>query len=146
MDNEEFDRHKQALSDKRLEKPKKLSSRNEKIWAEITTRRYNFKRDEIEVEELSKLTSQDILDFFDTFIAENAPKRRKLSSHVVSTAPCDNEDEEATKKEEEKEIEALESKCGKHLTDVNSFKSGLPLHPLVQPFVELNYLRRQNVP
>ena len=145
MDTEEFNRHKQALSDKRLEKPKKLGSRCEKIGAEITSRRYNFKRDEIEVAALSELTSQDVLDFYDNFIEENAQNRRKLSTHVVSTAPNDSEGEEATtKEEEEKEMDAIESKCGQHLTDVNGFKSGLPLHPLVQSFIELKDLRRQD--
>ena len=145
MDTEEFNRHKQALSDKRLEKPKKLGSRCEKIGAEITSRRYNFKRDEIEVAALSELTSQDVLDFYDNFIEENAPNRRKLSTHVVSTAPNDSEGEEATtKEEEEKEIDAIESKCGELLADVDGFKSGLPLHPLVQSFIELKDLRRQD--
>ena len=141
MDDEAFNRHKQALSDKRLEKPKKLGSRSEKIWTEITTHRYNFNRDEIEVAELSKLSNQDILDFYDTFIGESATKRRKLSTHVVSTAPKDEKEDKVKANNEE-----IQSLCGKCLTDIVSFKAGLPLHPLVQPFIELNELRRKDVP
>ena len=145
MDNEEFNRHKQALSDKRLEKPKKLGSRSEKIWVEITTRRYNFKRDEIEVEALSELTCEEVLDFYDNYIALNAKDRRKFSTHVVSTCPNDGDDEDQKAKDQE-EMEAIESHCGQHLSDVNSFKSSLPLYPLVQPFVQLKDLRRQDMP
>ena len=141
MDDEAFSRHKQALSDKRLEKPKKLGSRSDKIWTEITTHRYNFNRDEIEVAELSKLSSQDILDFYDTFIGQSATKRRKLSTHVVSTAPKDEGDEEVEANKEE-----TQSLCGQPLTDIVNFKAALPLHPLVQPFIELNELRRRDVP
>ena len=141
MDDEAFNRHKQALTDKRLEKPKKLGSRSEKIWTEITTYRYNFNRDEIEVEELSKLSSQDILDFYNTFIGQAATKRRKLSTHIVSTALKEGEDENVEPNKEE-----AQSLCGKNVEDIVSFKAGLPLHPLVQPFVKLNELTRKDAP
>ena len=32
MSEEEFTRHKKALCDQKLEKPKKLSSRHDRIW------------------------------------------------------------------------------------------------------------------
>lgn len=35
MSDEEFNRHKKALADLKLEKPKRLSGRSDKIWNEI---------------------------------------------------------------------------------------------------------------
>lgn len=138
MDEEEFERHKKALSEKKLEKPKKLSSRNERIWREISSQRYNFKRVEIEVEELMKIKKQELLDFFDKYIASEAVLRRKLSSHVISTVPS----------EEDKTEDKIEPSqhMGQKITDVTEFKGRLSLHPLAQPFVALQDIRRNVKP
>ena len=49
MSEEEFTKHKEALATKRLEKPKKLSSKNGKYWAEILSDHLHFDRDNTEV-------------------------------------------------------------------------------------------------
>ena len=49
MSDEEFESHKEALAAKRLEKPKKLSTKNGKYWAEILSEHLHFDRDNIEV-------------------------------------------------------------------------------------------------
>ena len=132
MEEDEFSRHKQALTDKRLEKPKKLSSRGARIWQEISTYRFNFNRDEIEVAELSSMSRQDVLAFFDSFLSAHGPHRRKFSVHVVSVVPSEQTDEEANS------VVA----SGQEIANGNTFKSGLCLHPLAQPFVDLNTLKR----
>jgi len=139
MDDEEFTRHKQALTDRRLEKPKKLAARCGRIWQEISSHRYNFNRDEIEVAELAPITKKEVLEFFDTFIAVDAPERKKLSVHCVSVVPKEEGDEAET-------LEKFESNDGDKIKSVHDFKGSLPLHPLVQPFVDLKSLKRNNVP
>lgn len=131
MDDEEFERHKNALLVKKLEKPKKLSTRNERIWREICAHTFNFKRVEVEAEALKKVSRTDLLEFFDAHIGPEAPERRKLSTHVVSTV--------------EKEEDSAENSqlCGQRITDVCEFKGCHPLHPLAQPFVSLSQLKRE---
>ena len=150
MSDEEFNRHKKALADLKLEKPKRLSGRSDKIWNEIYrwetclkkvgsahakipnwlfwglfvpfcetylltyikpnfdlkllwiisfnlfhiflfSQRYNFDRVAIEVSDLELLTREDVLEFYDKFIASGAPERRKLAVHVTSTLETDEE-------------------------------------------------------
>ena len=104
-----------------------MSSRFDKIYAEISTRRYNFNRDELEVEELKKLSREDVLKFFDEYIAANGDEKKKLSTHVISQVPS-----EATTAE----VEFTESQ----IDDANKFKFGQLLYPAVQPYVDLKEL------
>ena len=46
MSDEEYKNHVEALTVKRLDKPKKLSSECMKHWKEIVSRQYNFDRGE----------------------------------------------------------------------------------------------------
>ena len=45
----------------------------------------------IEVSDLELLTREDVLEFYDKFIASGAPERRKLAVHVTSTLETDEE-------------------------------------------------------
>ncbi len=80
--------------------------------------------------------------FFRTHIKEGAPERRKISSHIVSTAeggagvqPAVQETEKKDEKEEDDTIVIIE--------DPVTFKSGLPLHPRVSPFIDIQTLRKE---
>ena len=117
MPDDEFNRHKEALAQKKLEKPKKLSSRFDKIYAEISSRKYKFNRDEIETDELQKIDRTDILKFFDDFIAPNGEERKKLSTHVISQI---TEEDQVCPFDEQQIVER------------NEFKLGLSLFPAVQ--------------
>ena len=46
MSDEEYKNHVEALTVKRLDKPKKLTSECMKHWKEILSRQYNFDRGE----------------------------------------------------------------------------------------------------
>lgn len=124
MSEDELDRHKNALAERRLEKPKRMKSRHDRMWGEITAKTYNFDRDSVEVGALSKITREDLLAFFDAHIC--GPNRRKLSIHVVSeageTAPSN--DETVASASEDVQIE-----------NVGSFKAGLPLYPLPRSYL-----------
>ncbi len=100
-------------------------------WSEITSQQYNFDRDENEVEELKKLTKDDVLKFYDDFIDEAGAKFSKVSSFVKSTVEGDTdaEDNNVTPKSEP-------------ISDLQAFKASHPLYPLMGPFSSLEALKR----
>ena len=64
MSEEEYKNHVEALTVKRLDKPKKLSSECMKHWKEILSRQYNFDRGEDSENDL--WLSINYRDFFDS--------------------------------------------------------------------------------
>ena len=44
LSEEQFQKHVDALADRRLEKPKKMSSQSSRYWSEIISQQYNFDR------------------------------------------------------------------------------------------------------
>ncbi|XP_077991993.1 insulin-degrading enzyme-like isoform X2 [Glandiceps talaboti] len=156
LSEEAFLKHIMAVALRRLEKPKKLSSECAKHWMEIISKQYNFDRDNIEVSYLKTLKKSDVLKFYHEMLAVKAPKRHKLSVHIVSKAdnsikdvlagldhvdaakvtetmaalsmdtPKDNTDSDLTSTPEIDEATFI--------SDITTFKSGLPLFPLVKPY------------
>ncbi|KAG9344403.1 hypothetical protein JZ751_011073 [Albula glossodonta] len=84
MSEEAFQKHVQALAIRRLDKPKKLAAECAKYWGEIISQQYNFDRDNIEVAYLKTLTKDNIMQFYRDLLAVDAPKRHKVSVHVLS--------------------------------------------------------------
>jgi len=64
MSEEEFDKYKDALAVKLLEKPKGLMKQAAVYQSEIDTQDYNFNRAQIEVEALKSIIKSDIVDFY----------------------------------------------------------------------------------
>lgn len=65
MPNEEFEKYKDALAVKLLEKPKGLMKQASVYQLEIDTQDYNFNRAQIEVEALKSINKSDIVQFYD---------------------------------------------------------------------------------
>ncbi|KAK7485900.1 hypothetical protein BaRGS_00022895, partial [Batillaria attramentaria] len=86
LSEEDFQKHVSALATKRLELPKRLAVQNAKFWSEIISQQYNFDRDNVEVAFLRKITKDDLYQFYKDMIAHDAPRRHKLSVHIVSQA------------------------------------------------------------
>ena len=123
MAKDEFETNLKGLIDKRLEKPKNLSSRAGQYWDEIICQQYNFNRDEIETEALKGISKNDILDFYDTYICPKSEERKKLTCYIV---PSDTSE---IKPETIPEMEVTP----KDVTDVNKLKSSLSLFARVTP-------------
>ncbi|XP_013403642.1 insulin-degrading enzyme [Lingula anatina] len=152
MTDDIFKKHVEALAKKRLEKPKKMSAQNGKLWSEINCKQYNFDRDEIEAAHLRTLTKDDVMQFYKELISPEAPKRHKVSVHVVSTAKKTGSGDEVSD-EVVKEIASLNMATPENakedsnttdeikvaepilICDVCDFKQELPLFPLVKPFI-----------
>ncbi|XP_052006839.1 insulin-degrading enzyme isoform X2 [Xyrauchen texanus] len=84
MGEEAFQKHIQALAIRRLDKPKKLAAECAKYWGEIISQQYNFDRDNVEVAYLKTLTKENIMQFYRDLLAINAPRRHKVSVHLLS--------------------------------------------------------------
>jgi len=138
LSQEEFQAHVDALATKRLEKPKKLSVRNGRYWSEILSQHFNFERDKVEVNELRKLTLEDVKTFYKDNIAPS-DTRRKLSCYVVSVGEGGAGNVES---EEMKNGVTEETKEPRQITDITAFKSSLPLLPLTPPYQSIESLRR----
>uniref|UniRef100_A0A8C3CB21 Insulin degrading enzyme n=1 Tax=Cairina moschata TaxID=8855 RepID=A0A8C3CB21_CAIMO len=136
MSEEAFQKHIQALAIRRLDKPKKLSAECAKYWGEIISQQYNFDRDNIEVAYLKTLTKDDIIQFYKVLLAIDAPRRHKVSVHVlaremdscpvVGEFPCQNDVNLAP---------APPLPQPSVIENMTEFKRSLPLFPLVKPHI-----------
>ncbi|XP_026869912.2 insulin-degrading enzyme isoform X4 [Electrophorus electricus] len=136
MVEEAFQKHIQALAIRRLDKPKKLAAECAKYWGEIISQQYNFDRDNIEVAYLKTLTKDNIMQFFRDGLAIDAPKRHKVSVHVLSREmdscpvvgefPAQNDVNLAPAPSLPQPV---------LIQDMTEFKRSLPLFPLAKPHI-----------
>ncbi|XP_038140028.1 insulin-degrading enzyme [Cyprinodon tularosa] len=136
MSDEAFQKHIQALAIRRLDKPKKLSAECAKYWGEIISQQYNFDRDNLEVAHLKTLTKENIMQFYRERLTVQAPKRHKVSVHVLSREmescpivgefPSQNDVNLAP-------VPTLPQPT--LIQDMNEFKRSLPLFPLAKPHI-----------
>ncbi|XP_073452147.1 insulin-degrading enzyme isoform X1 [Aquarana catesbeiana] len=136
MSDEAFQKHVQALALRRLDKPKKLSAECAKYWGEIISQQYHFDRDNVEVAYLKTLTKDDIINFYKGLLSLEAPRRHKVSVHVlaremdscpvVGEFPSQNDVNLAP-------APALPQP--EIISNMPEFKRSLPLFPLVKPHV-----------
>lgn len=64
MSQDEFDRHKEALAVKKLEKPKTVYSQFNLFYNEIALSQYHFERSEVEVEILRNITKDELFECY----------------------------------------------------------------------------------
>lgn len=139
MSEEDFQKNVTALATLRSEKPKQLASQTSRYWSEISSQHYNFDRDEIEVKHLKTVTKDELLSFYQEFIANNSSKRHKLSVHILSTAeaptPAETTDS-ADLPDGLLPVPPLSEPVV--ICDMMSFKRDLGLYPLARPFINLD--------
>ncbi|KAK0408400.1 hypothetical protein QR680_003933 [Steinernema hermaphroditum] len=129
MKDEDYQRNVNALANRRLEKPKTLRALSNRYWHEIEGRQYSFNRSEIEVEDLRKITKDELLKFYDDKIMADSDKRQKLSVRVRSTVKG------AVPEDNGKTV--TEERGGTAVKDIERFKSLLATYPWPKPVVEL---------
>lgn len=83
MPDDDFEAIKASLAKIKLNADNKLSEEVQRNWAEITTDEYEFDRPHKEVEYLSTITKQQLLDFYRAYSGE---AERKLSVQVIGNA------------------------------------------------------------
>ena len=77
---EELNTNIQAVIEKLLEKPKNLDQESSRYWDEIKNATYLFDRKDRLAKYLQTVVLQDVLSFFDNFIAADSMRRKKCSS------------------------------------------------------------------
>ncbi|KAH8371843.1 hypothetical protein KR093_009062, partial [Drosophila rubida] len=136
MPQDEFERHKEALIVKKLEKPKNIFQQFSQFYGEIALQTYHFEREEAEVAILRKITKTDFVDYFKKFIAKNGGERRVLSVHIVSTLKDGNT---AGGAEASKDNISEVTNMDRHsiINDIVAFKSCKELYPIAMPFLDI---------
>jgi len=82
MSEADFAEHVASRTRLLLEKDKNMSGRASRLWSEVLTHTYDWRRKEKEVEALAALSKADVLAFYDAHIAADAAERRKFAVHV----------------------------------------------------------------
>lgn len=136
MTDLEFDRHKEALAAKKLEKPKRLSAQYNKFLNEISLQQYHFERSNVEVAFLKAITKQQFQEFFRKYIKRSGDARHTLFIHVLSTAEGGAGHDETYSKINDATTSDV-SKNRLVINELSSFKAGKELYPIVQPYINV---------
>jgi len=83
LTEEQFTDYVEGLAVQKLEKPKRLSVESWRFWSEIRNKQYHFKRSDVEVEALRKLTKDDVITFYRRFISPASQDRTRLAVVVL---------------------------------------------------------------
>ncbi|KAJ3035241.1 Insulinase (Peptidase M16) [Rhizophlyctis rosea] len=84
MTAEEYTKHQTALAAKLLEKDKNLGQESSRHWSHINSRYYNFEQHFADAELVKQVPQEDLLKFYEEYLALESSNRRKLSVHVRS--------------------------------------------------------------
>lgn len=85
MEPEIWQKQVNAVVKALLEKPKRESEECMRFWREIVNETYVFDRRQRVAACVAALCKNDLLEFFDTYIAVNGSKRSKLSVHLYGS-------------------------------------------------------------
>ena len=84
MGDDELERYKQTLSAQFENVDNRLDIQAGRLWGECSIQRYDFQRPWSNAAKVRRLTQKQLLDFFDTHVADGSATRRRLSTHVFS--------------------------------------------------------------
>jgi insulysin len=90
MPEAEFASNVESVCQNLLEKNKNLGEESSKHWTVISNQTYRFQRLQEIAEEARNLKLQDVLRFFDRYMAGDSPFRRKLSVQVFGRNHLDS--------------------------------------------------------
>lgn len=85
MSDDKIQDYVRSLSANKAEPDKNLAGRSWRFWGEISSRYRQYDRSKKEIEALKLVTKEDILNFFDVYIAEGGSGRRRVISKVYGT-------------------------------------------------------------
>lgn len=145
MPNEDFEAIKASLAKIKLNEDNKLSEEVQRNWAEITTDEYEFDRPHKEVEYLTSITKDQLLEFYK---AHRGESERKLSVQVIGNAQVNETDQENNLETEFEVNEDLETRRkrfnaltyvdfngepkGQLIRDLMEFKKGLEVYSVTK--------------
>eukprot|EP01114_Cavostelium_apophysatum_P016469 TRINITY_DN4691_c0_g2_i1.p1 TRINITY_DN4691_c0_g2~~TRINITY_DN4691_c0_g2_i1.p1 ORF type:complete len:971 (-),score=228.66 TRINITY_DN4691_c0_g2_i1:56-2968(-) len=115
----DFQKRVQVLIERKLQKDKKLEEEFHRFWEEISLHHYQFYRAQAEIEELKKVTLEDLLRWFERFLLNKETRTRLTIQHVAK-----NKWEEYGKALSETDLSGVSV-----ITDISNWKRKLPLFP-----------------
>lgn len=86
MSEEDFEKHQQSLLTRLSESLKNLNQESNRLWWYIGSEIYDFLQIDNDIENVSKLTREDMAEFYNTYISPESKTRAKLSVHLKSIA------------------------------------------------------------
>lgn len=119
MPDQEFKSNVNALIDMKLEKHKNLREECAFYWREIADGTLKFDRRETEVAALRDLTKEELVEFFDSYIKVDSPKRKTLSIQIFGGLHS---------AAYEKALNELDQPQMYQIKDVFSFRRSRPLY------------------
>lgn len=137
MSEEEYSHYVEALVNDILEKPKNIYEQDAEYWCEISSNTYNFDRDNIEVACLKTIKKDDLIKFYQEFIAIDATYRHKLAIHVCSSLSEELKADELSANDTD--LLPLPPKIPEPILveDIAEFKRCTGLYPLPKPFIKI---------
>ncbi|KAF9978161.1 Insulinase (Peptidase M16) [Actinomortierella ambigua] len=141
MTEQEYNKQVASLIQKKMEKDKNLRVETHRYWTHITSGYFEFDEIQADVEEMRKLTKEDILAFVLDAILPSGKSTRKLSVHLLSqkvppVAAKEKEGEGEAEKETKQEPAKLRE--GTYMIDnLVGYKAGLELSRAPYPVVDL---------
>lgn len=132
MPLEEIEKHKNAVKSIKLEKPKRLFNQYSKFMNEISLQEYHFDRANVECTILEKISKEEILEYFKSFVAADGKLRQSLSIYILA----EETQIEALEAEFEEKMKLCEKK--KHeITDLTTFKAERELYASKKSFATI---------
>jgi insulysin len=113
LTQEEFEKNVKSLIVKKLEKDKNLTQQSNHYLKEIVDKQFKFDRKQVLVEEIAKLTRQDLIDFYQTHLLSD--QKTQLIVQVFA-----NGHEDFNKSRSENDI---------YIDDVVKFKNNMDTYP-----------------
>ncbi|XP_057484528.1 nardilysin-like [Actinidia eriantha] len=82
LDCESFENYRSGLIAKLLEKDPSLQYETNRFWGQIIDKRYMFDLSEKEAAELGHIQKNDVIAWYNTYLAQSSPKCRRLAVRV----------------------------------------------------------------
>lgn len=133
MDDSAFEKHKQSVLNRLQESLKNLNQESNRLWWHVASEAYDFLQIDHDVANVSLLTKQDMMEFYQTYIKPGSPTRAKLSVHLKSVAKKDAADAAAI------------NQNNVYITDVSAWKAGLTLSRGPRPVRPLEEMEKTEV-
>ncbi|KAL1897206.1 hypothetical protein Cpir12675_002463 [Ceratocystis pirilliformis] len=84
MSDTDFETHKRSLIVRRLKKHDNLSSETSRFHSQITSGYYRFDIAQQDADYIKDLTKQEVMEFFNTYIANGSPSKAKLTVELYA--------------------------------------------------------------
>lgn len=116
LDDASFENYKSGLVAKLLEKDPSLQYETNRLWNQITDKRYVFDSSLKEAEKLETIHKSDVINWFRTYLQQSSPKCRRLTIRLWG---CNIDLKEVETRADSEQV----------ITDITAFKVSSEYYP-----------------